>query len=274
MSEAEFWTKFFQSHYFHRDRITAGTKDIFAECGKIDDQALKAAVQQGAGDPLLDLKQFEDVPLEEGFCSVSGDRNSVNSGNIVHQNMIKRFNQHSIMVLKTCTDVTSASSSSGTGPLNNQAKDKTENGSAEKSKQKDTPANGAVPLTSSPEKPAKRQRIAEKIAYEDLGEPQLEPDVDSSANKGKSQQINLCKVERYLHGPMPSTNYDTHEDPRRMEEIQYHLLCSTENWNQRVPHKVLVSSTAAVNALGELSPGGALMRGFQEQSVSRTSNHS
>ncbi|XP_075167316.1 transcription factor B1 [Haematobia irritans] len=275
MSEAEFWTKFFQSHYFHRDRITAGTKDIFAECGKIDDQALKAAVQQGAGDPLLDLKQFEDVPLEEGFCSVSGDRNTVNSGNIVHQNMIKRFNQHSIMVLKTCTDVNSTSSSSiGTGPLNNQSsKDKSENGSTEKTKQKENAiANGTSATSSvanSPEKPAKRQRIAEKIVYEDLGEPLIEVDGNSAEAKARSQQINLCKVERYLHGPMPGTNFDTHEDPRRMEEIQYHLLCSTENWNQRVPHKVLVSSTAAVNALGELSPGGALMRGFQEQSVSQ-----
>ena len=269
MTEAEFWTKFFQSHYFHRDRITAGTKDIFAECGKIDDQTLKAAVQQGAGDPLLDLKQFEDVPLEEGFCSVAGDRNTVNSGNIVHQNMIKRFNQHSIMVLKTCTDV-NATNSAATGPLNNQTKDsKTENGSTEKSKQKEAVQNGASSSLNSPEKPAKRQKIVEKIHYEDLGEPQVDPEATIKEAKKKSAKINLSKVERYLHGPMPSTGYEMHEDPRRMEEIQYQLLRLTENWNQRVPHKVLVSSTAAVNALGELSPGGALMRGFHEQSGGR-----
>lgn len=272
MSEAEFWTKFFQSHYFHRDRITAGTKDIFAECGKIDDQTLKAAVQQGAGDPLLDLKQFEDVPLEDGFCSVAGDRNTVNSGNIVHQNMIKRFNQHSIMVLKTCADV-NAPSSGAAGPLNNQTKDnKTENGSAEKSKTKEVTQNGTA-SNSTEQPPTKRLRIIEKIHYEDLGDPLVDVDGSlSSETKKKSQQINLSKVERYLHGPMPSSGYEMHEDPRRMEEIQYQLLRTTENWNQRVPHKVLVSSTAAVNALGELSPGGALMRGFQEQSVGRKLN--
>lgn len=98
MTESEFWTKFFQSHYFHRDRLTAGTKDIFTECGKIDDQTLKAAVQQGPEDPLLDLRQFEDNSLEEGFGGAASDKNGVNSGNIVHQSMIKRFNQHSIMV--------------------------------------------------------------------------------------------------------------------------------------------------------------------------------
>lgn len=289
MTEAEFWTKFFQSHYFHRDRITAGSKDIFTECGKIDDQTLKAAVQQGAGDPLLDLRQFEDVPLEEGFCSVAGDRNKSNSGNIVHQNMIKRFNQHSIMVLKTCADVSGSSTSTANGPANKIKDSKnTEtaraNGGVEKPKSSkenkisDADTNSASNSTvngvlGSPDKPAKRQRIIEKIHYEDLGEPLIEAadTTDSSKKIKKSQQLSLAKEERYLHGPMPITGYDMHEDPRRMEEIQYHLMRATENWNQRTPHKVLVSPTAAVNALGELSPGGALMRGFHEQSVGRKS---
>lgn len=99
LSESEFWTKFFQSHYFHRDRLTGGNKDIFSECGKIDDNALKIAVAENTGDPLLDLRQFEDNTLEEGFGGSSSNKNIVNSGNIIHQSMIKRFNQHSFMVL-------------------------------------------------------------------------------------------------------------------------------------------------------------------------------
>ena len=87
----------------------------------------------------------------------------------------------------------------------------------------------------------------------------------------KPQHMSLAKVGHYLHGPVPSSGnmHDMHDDPRRLEEIQYQLRRSIETFNQRMPHKVLVSSTAAVNALGELSPGGALMRGFQEQSVGR-----
>lgn len=50
MSESEFWTKFFQSHYFHRDRIMTGTKDIFTECGRMDDKALQEAVNKSYGD--------------------------------------------------------------------------------------------------------------------------------------------------------------------------------------------------------------------------------
>lgn len=81
-----------------RDRINTGTKDIFTECGKIDDQALKIAVAEGSGDVLLDLRTFQDNSLEEGFGGAASDKNGVNSGNIVHQSMIKRFNQHSTMV--------------------------------------------------------------------------------------------------------------------------------------------------------------------------------
>lgn len=90
---------FYRSYYVSfRDRINTGTKDIFTECGKIDDQALKIAVADGAGDVLLDLQTFEDNTLEEGFGGAVSDKSGVNSGNIVHQSMIKRFNQHSTMV--------------------------------------------------------------------------------------------------------------------------------------------------------------------------------
>lgn len=118
--------------------------------------------------------------------------------------------------------------------------------------------------TSSPNEPKTKQaRILEKIKYDDL---ELQEIVTKAPG-----QLNLAKVERYLHGPVPIVASAYVEPMQELEATQYHVLQSIATWNTRTPHKVLVSATAAVNALGELSPGGALMRGFQEQSLARTS---
>lgn len=60
---------------------------------------LKAAVQKDPSGPLLHLRSFEDTTLEEGFSGISqSDESSGVNGNIVHQSVIKRFIQHSIVV--------------------------------------------------------------------------------------------------------------------------------------------------------------------------------
>ncbi|KAH8284727.1 hypothetical protein KR054_000285 [Drosophila jambulina] len=271
MPESEFWTKFFQSHYFHRDRLTAGTKDIFTECGKIDDQALKAAVQQGAGDPLLDLKKFEDVPLEEGFGSVAGDRNVVNSGNIVHQNMIKRFNQHSIMVLKTCANVNAPpgvtnGANSANGPVSHSAYTNGLNGKAT-AMEAAAASKRSSDQVDNDEPQIKKQRLIDKIHYEDLGDPVIEMDDEAADKANSSKQFELSRVERYLNGPTQNSIYDNHHDSQSLEEVQYKLVRNSENWLNRNVQRTVICSKAAVNALGELSPGGSMMRGFQEQSA-------
>lgn len=254
MTESEFWAKFFQSHYFHRDRIMGGTKDIFTECGKLDDKALQEAVTKSAGDILLDLRSFEDNSLEEGFGGAPSDKNGVNSGNVVHQNMVKRFNQHSTMVLNTCLkkpeQITNGSSQSN-----------------DKSDQNQDVVDASV--DNEPEK--KRARIMEKIRYDDLISENTTEEINGCTNKPATvSELSLLKVERYLHGPIPNLQTNEGNDNiNNMEVTLAQIFKTTELWGQRTPQKLLINPKAAVSALGELSPGGALMRGFQEQSLSQ-----
>lgn len=262
LSQSEFWTKFFQSHYFHRDRIMAGTKDLFTECGKIDDNALKEAVAANAGDALLDLRQFEDNTLEDGFGGAPSSKSGVNSGNIVHQNMIKRFNQHSTMVLNTCLSKGNSANVDGNGNKRDTA--------AYSNGTKNNHNIDAVDGPSSDEPNSKRQRIIEKIRYDDL-EGDDDADADAAGNsKGGRKQLNLVKMERYLHGPVPINNQmEVNDDIGNMEATQFHIIRCTDTWNTRTPQKLLVDPKAAVNALGDLTPGGALMQGLQEQTLAR-----
>lgn len=285
MTESEFWTKFFQSHYFHRDRIAGATKDIFSECGRIDDQALKADVAKSAGDPLLDLRLFEDSTLEEGFGGAATSNNKhqySGSGNIVHQNMIKRFNQHSMMVLKTCTEVVPSGEGSAAAPnslnpsnySNGHEMNNNVNGKAAATEGKNGVTSG-----SDHQPPTKISRIMEKIRFDDLlgmdEDGNVPGMVGTNEEKGGRLQLNLSKLERY--GSVSSTfdlgngraSDSNNSSLLDLNATQANICGLTDSWAMRTPHKALVSATAAVNALGELSPGGSLMRGFQEQSLAR-----
>lgn len=101
--------------------------------------------------------------MDEGFGTI--DTKVPNNPGNVHQSMIKRFNQHSIMVLK-------ASKKKATEPV----------ASDSKSNQSSSMDNHAQ---------VKKQRIQEKISYEDL-----DTSIDKNANN--KTHLNLSKVNRYL----------------------------------------------------------------------------
>lgn len=246
MKESEFWMKFFQSHYFHRDRINAGTKDLFTECAKIDDQEMKKDIQTGINDPLLDITSFEDKNLDENYGSEVGKADKP-SGNIVHQNMIKRFNQHSIMVMKAST--AKSSTNSNEPQLNGSA--------SSASKHPTTNDNLDEPKT-------KKLRIQEKLLYDDL-------DTSCDVKTNNVMPLKLTQIDRYLHGPVPgSEKFGVHQ--KEIPIILNQMRIETAKWgnNANLPRqdsKTLVSPGAAVLALGELTPGGALMKGFREESL-------
>ena len=75
---------------------SGGVKDIFTECAKDDDNSIKAQILQGVVDPLANLDGFSDKTLEDcyGVAESSAEAGKLLQGsNVVHQNIIKRFNQ-------------------------------------------------------------------------------------------------------------------------------------------------------------------------------------
>lgn len=270
MEESEFWGKFFQSHYFHKDRPTTGFKDIFTECGKMDDIALKIAIRNNLGDPLLDLTKFGDNTIEEDFCSSSAynDQKPVESStNMVYQSIIKRFNHHSFMVLKTSVEKGNAEYDK----IFQNVGSTTETGKKHRLKDINIDEICAEKELTEEEqekmRECKRRKITEKTFYDDL--------TGDSKETGQQEKgsVKLAKVERYLFGPMPSSaggDFNERFHEHDLDSVNQMIKMNVEqSWNLRTPHKNLVSATNAVNALGELSPGGALMRTFHDHNLSQ-----
>jgi len=124
LSEHEFWTKFFQSHYFHRDRLHGQVKDIFDACAKDDESRIRAQLKEGgviSGEPVANLDNFHDNTNDEHFGNVVQKAGASKSNNVVHQNIIKRFNRHSIMVMNVSE--APSGTDNGTTPTGHNKKD-------------------------------------------------------------------------------------------------------------------------------------------------------
>ncbi|XP_071385140.1 general transcription factor IIH subunit 1 [Centroberyx affinis] len=238
LTEKEFWTRFFQSHYFHRDRINTGTQDIFSECAKQDEKGLKSMVVQGVKNPLVDLLSLEDKTLDEGY-GVSMTPSTSNSNRTVKENsnsaIIKRFNHHSAMVL-------AAGARKGDTPTDQASETSSTDGNSRDS-------DFFQP-------PVKKVKLQEAIEYEDL----------QRENGPKTVALNLKKSDRYAHGPVPlqSQHYSTSQDIiNSVNCIRHEMANYKPNLTQ-----VLSSSTAS-SAIAALSPGGILMQAGAQQAINQ-----
>jgi len=223
LSEQEFWTKFFQSHYFHRDRVHAqGTKDLFTECARDDDRSMKKQLEGGINELVADIENFSDSTLAHGFGGVADPVTNTANQNIVHQNIIKRFNQHSIMVMETASHPATTEDSSETPPA-------------------------PPPAPTNP-----RKRMLEKSTFDDLGAPEVK----------KPAPLTLSRLERYFTGPTPAASQD-YLTQDELHKSTLNLQQELKVWTaQRNP--AVLSSSAAVSVLGDLSPGGAMMVGSRQ----------
>lgn len=78
----------------------------------------------------------------------------------------------------------------------------------------------------------------------------------------------FLKVERYLNCPMQIAHLEISTD---LSLICSKLAKESDYWTvyKKQVTPTLVNPANAVSALGELTPGGALMKGFQEESLAR-----
>uniref|UniRef100_A0A672KII7 General transcription factor IIH subunit 1 n=2 Tax=Sinocyclocheilus grahami TaxID=75366 RepID=A0A672KII7_SINGR len=239
MTEKEFWTRFFQSHYFHRDRINTGLQDIFSECAKEDEKGLKSMVTQGVKNPMVDLLSLEDKTLDEGYGTATVPTTSNSSNKSLRENsnsaIIKRFNHHSAMVLAAGLR-------------------KAEAPSDQASETSSTDGNSRDSDLFQP--PLKKVKLQEAIEYDDL----------QGDSVRKTISLNLKKSDRYSHGPIPlqSQHYSTSQDIINSISIIQHEMRS---YKPRLTQ--VMSSSAASSAITALSPGGVLMQGGGQQTINQ-----
>ncbi|CAI5448295.1 unnamed protein product [Caenorhabditis angaria] len=94
MTESAFWTKFFQSHYFHREsEVLPNPKDPFADCVKSDEEEMKKLSAEGILRKRFDLDHLDDY----GFRDFTYKSESLPKS--VRATLIKRCNYLSEKIL-------------------------------------------------------------------------------------------------------------------------------------------------------------------------------
>lgn len=281
MTDEEFWSKFFQSHYYHRDRLfTSNTKgDLFADCAREDDQTIKAVSKDDIHNNFfLDLTSLEDIRPEDvlsileisegtdGKSKKKRDRDDDSVNLNPNQALIKRFNHYSIMILDACTR---------NGRRNRDRDAST--GEGRRNGDRDACTGEGRGETETGDSDASRRRrqdlIEEKTHYDDLeGDTGTNSDIDWFTVE--SRPLSIGDKSRYMEGPKASSSDEI--DPKRVRMDIESLDSRVSTWipggewvemsvrskvNDKEVEEVkkehsILRSAAAGFALNDLRPGG------------------
>lgn len=202
LTEQEFWQRFFQSHYFHRDRTTS-LKDFFNDCAKQDEADIQKAIKSGITDPFFDLRVFDDQ-VEPTIDNVLGtsDYTSNKTELSANQALIRRFNYHSIMVLDACKSEEERGYSKDS--ILSLIGDKKSKDKEEKTKQVEPTVVDEKYLEE--REKAKKRRLEEMTEYDDLSgkKPLVGGTVDDFDEGVSPPTMKVINTDRYMHGPTPS----------------------------------------------------------------------
>uniref|UniRef100_A0A1I7WMU0 BSD domain-containing protein n=1 Tax=Heterorhabditis bacteriophora TaxID=37862 RepID=A0A1I7WMU0_HETBA len=102
MTETQFWSKFFQSHYFHREReVLPNPNDPFAECVRMDEVEMDKLNQDGVTRKRFDLEHLDDYIFKDFIAKPESSKGTQNG------NLVRRCNYLSERILSCLKSVTS-----------------------------------------------------------------------------------------------------------------------------------------------------------------------
>ncbi|KRX87607.1 General transcription factor IIH subunit 1, partial [Trichinella pseudospiralis] len=109
MTEEDFWTLFFQSHYFHRDReIAPGIKEFFADCFKIDNQDFYDQLQMHYS--VVESQAVVSTPEGNAFQVELAADEDMDQRKFQNTTLVKRLNYHSNQIIRSHESVAASDS--------------------------------------------------------------------------------------------------------------------------------------------------------------------
>ncbi|XP_003381931.1 putative BSD domain protein [Trichinella spiralis] len=120
MTEEDFWTLFFQSHYFHRDReIAPGIKEFFADCFKIDNQDFYDQLQIHYS--VVENQAVVSTPEGNAFQVELAADEDMDQRKFQNTTLVKRLNYHSNQIIRSHGSVAASDSAKSNSKNSDQS---------------------------------------------------------------------------------------------------------------------------------------------------------